>query len=374
MGYARPIPGGSVIYQELYDRLLNVCRQITSHRQSLAKPALEEAVLGHVGPDVPNDRLLAHLVAESLLKRIDRQLLESKNIYVQQFDIPQTTLFYSMAEAVPFVYAGHMLANHFLLQAAAGLDRLTVLDIGIGSGKQMLHLLRLLAESGGAVKEARVVGLDPVADNLEKSRRAFEELDAELPFAVSFVPVEGLFEELGDGGLEKISSARKGALLVNTAFSFHHTMHPLGDRQRRTELLGRIRSLQPLVLTMVEPSSDHDTEELPRRFHHCWQHFGNVFALVDEAAIEPSHKFLIKEKFFGREIRDIFGVSDHFRCERHEWYESWLLRLHRAGFSPARKATLSPELPGYCSSSSAEGLVRLEYNGIPIVAVMAFSP
>ncbi len=124
---------------------------------------------------------------------------------------------------------------------------------------------------------------------------------------------------------------------------------------------------------MIEPNSNHDTGKLTKRFHNCWQHFGNVFALVDESKIENTHKFLIKEKFFGREIRDIFGVSDHFRCERHELYDSWLLRLHRAGYKPFDFNDLTVELPEYCQYSVSEGMVRMDYNNITIVAVIAFS-
>jgi hypothetical protein len=126
-------------------------------------------------------------------------------------------------------------------------------------------------------------------------------------------------------------------------------------------------------LTLVEPHSNHDTEELTKRVHHSWEHFGNVFSLVDESSIAVSHKYLIKGKFFAREIRDIFGVSDHFRCERHELYDSWLLRLFKAGFKPVDLGEVSVKLPPYCQHDISEGLVRLNYNDVTIVAMMAFS-
>ena len=81
-----------MIYEERYEELLGACRQITSRRQKLAKPKIEEMIVKHIGVDVPNEDLLSHLVSESLLKRIDKELLESKNIYIQQFDIPQAAL------------------------------------------------------------------------------------------------------------------------------------------------------------------------------------------------------------------------------------------------------------------------------------------
>jgi hypothetical protein len=363
-----------LIYQSEYEQLLDICRQITTHRQQLAKPRIEAKVLRHIDPSVPNERLLAHLIAESLLKRIDRQLLESKNIFVQEFDIPQSVLFYSMAEAVPFVYAGHHLANQCLLAAAGGLESLTIFDIGMGNGKQVLQLLRLLSEKGGSARAVRVVGLDPVQQNIDSCRASIEALRGELPFRLEFHALCTMIEDLSAADYEFIVGAGDGALLINSAFTLHHISHPLNDQETRTGILRRLAALQPRILTLVEPSSDHDTEELPRRFHHCWQHFGNVFALVDEAGIDPSHKFLIKEKFFGREIRNIFGVSDLFRCERHELYDSWLLRLHRAGFRPCDHPDLQVQMPPYCRCSISEGLARLDYNDLTIVAVFAFAP
>jgi len=316
---------------------------------------------------------LSHLIAESLLKRIDRQLLESKNIYIQQFDIPQTTLFYSMAEAVPFVYTGHYLANQYLLKAAEGLKSFTILDIGMGGGKQLRHFLGMLAKSNGTIEAVNVIGLDPVQQNINESQQALDELRTEFHFGLKFYPICSMIEQLNDNDFDSIRSIGGKSLLVNTSFSFHHTSHPLHDNEMRTGLLRKVASLKPLTFTMVEQRSNHDTEELPKRLHHSWQHFGNVFALVDESQIEASHKFLIKEKFFGREIRDIFGVSDHFRCERHELYESWLLRLYRAGFKPMDFTELQLDLPEYCQYSITEGLVRMNYNDITIVAVLASS-
>jgi len=362
-----------LIYQSRYDDLLSICKQITTHRQKLAKPRIEEMILRTVDPHTSNENLLSHLIAESLLKRIDRQLLESKNIYIQQFDIAQTALFYSMAEAVPFVYSGHYLANQYLLKTAEDLKSLTILDIGMGSGKQLRQFLGMLAKSKGTIEAVNVIGLDPVQQNINDSQKTLDELQKELHFDLKFYPVCSMIEQLNDNDFDSIRAIGGKNLLVNTSFSFHHTSHPLHDNEMRTGLLRKIASLKPLAFTMVEPSSNHDTEELSKRLHNSWQHFGNVFALVDESKIEASHKFLIKERFFGREIRDIFGVSDHFRCERHELYESWLLRLHRAGFKPVDFTGLRLDLPVYCQYSITEGLVRMNYNDITIVAVLASS-
>ena len=362
-----------MIYQDEYAQLIDICKQITSHKQMLAKPRIERLILEHVDDEVANPQLLSHLIAESLMRRIDRQLVESKNIFVQEFDIPQTELFYSMAEAIPFVYAGHQLANRYLEQAVTDLRSFTILDIGIGNGGQVKRLLDNLAGKRGKLESVQIIGLDPVEKNLAKARSRLEKAKKDYPFEVEFQPLCSLVEKLNDDEFDSIREMSKGNLVINSAFSFHHTGHPLKDQQTRTDLLRRLASLGPRILTLVEPNSNHDTEELVKRVHHSWEHFGNVFALVDEAGIDSSHKYLIKGKFFAREIRDIFGVSDHFRCERHELYESWLLRLFKAGYKPFDPGDFSVELPPYCRYDVSEGLVRLDYNDTTIVAVMAFT-
>lgn len=362
-----------MIYRESYDQLLGACKQIALHRQRMAKPRVEEMLCSSIDLDTSNERLLAHIIGESLLTRIDRKLVESKNIYVQQFDIPQIKLFYSMSQAVPLVRAGHSAANQYLAGAMRDRRTTTLLDIGIGKGVQVLALLDMLAEEGGAPEEVRVVGLDPDENNLRESGAALKQREPDLPFTIQYYPVCNLIENFTDRDYENLRDIVGENLLINSAFSLHHTLHPPGDSDKRTEILKKLAGLKPLLLTLVEPHSNHDTEDLSKRFHHSWRHFGHVFKLIDESTIDDTHKFTIKVKFFGREIRDIFGVSDYFRSERHEPYESWLFRLHRAKFKPVSSDTIKVELPDHFQWDASEGLIRMSYDGVTIVSVMAYS-
>jgi hypothetical protein len=363
----------NVNYQERYDQIMRICRQMATLRERIAKEEIEKLIIAKVDVTTTSEDLLAHLIAESLLKRIDRGLLDSKNIYVQQFDIPQIVMFYNMAKAVPFVDAGHSIANQQIAGALAGLSDAAVLDIGVGRGVQLKALCRMLAAAPGGLKSLSLIGLDPDENNLSEFATQLEEMRGELPFRVSFHPVQGLVEDLDREQYREIEEIGAGNLLVNSAFAFHHTSHPVNDVELRTELFRRIAGMKPLLFTLVEPSSNHDTEELPRRLHNSWQHFGCLFQCIDDSDLEPSLKFQIKEKFFGREVRDIFGVSDRFRCERHELYDSWLLRLNKAGLRPFDRVKPLVSLPANCAAIVSEGLVRLNYRDTTIVAVFAYT-
>lgn len=363
-----------MIFEARYDRFLTACQDIQRHREKLARPAIEAQLLAEVTPETPNDALLAHVIAEALLRRIDRTLVESKNIYLQKFDISQIDLFYMMCAAYPQVPQGHAVANQLLAHELRQHRRAALLEIGIGKGRQVAALLDALTSEPGALHDLTVIALEPSRENIDEAFAALEARRLALPFELTLRGVNKLIEQCTPGDLAQIAEAAPGALAVNSAYAMHHVVHRPGDTVARTEIVRRIASMGPRLFTLVEPNANHDTEQLTRRFHACWEHFGTVFDLIDEAArdVDAAGRFTIKEKFFGREIRDIFGTSDAFRCERHEPFESWLLRLAKAGLRPYPRAPLEVSLPAYATAQQADGLVRMGYRDQPLVAVFAY--
>ncbi|OIP40066.1 MAG: hypothetical protein AUK47_09010 [Deltaproteobacteria bacterium CG2_30_63_29] len=353
--------------------LIEIAQQIVSHREWLAKPRVEALVLGKVQAATSNESLLAHLIAESLLKRIDQQLLASKNIYVEAFEIPQIVMFYRMAKAIPFVTVGHSIANQFLLHGLKNARDIRVLEIGIGSGLQMQGFLSYLSQRPIPPKSATIIGLDPDSSNLASCRSELEQRASRLGCKFEFRSACSTLESMDESQLQMLVEG-EGALAINASFALHHTHHEVGDVEARTQLLARLRRLNPTLITLVEPNSNHDTEALAERIDQSWRHFGVLFDLVDRSSLDAGSKFAIKEMFFGREIRDIFGVSDHFRTERHERTESWILRLAKAGFEPVQFTDVSVNLPEYCDCEVGDGLARMSYYCTNLVTAFAFQP
>lgn len=361
-----------MLYEDRYKLILTACQDIRRHREQLAKPGLASQLLHALDPDVPNDALLSHIVAESLLRRIDHTLLSGRNLYLQPGKRSQIDLFDLLRRAIPAVPQGYAIANQYQLHSLRAARTPALLEIGIGKGTQVLALLAELARDPGAVERLRIFALDPNVAVLEESTAAIERLGPALPFAVEVFPLPRLVETCDDDEFARFAALAEGTLTINAAYTLHHTVRR--DAESRTRLLSRLRSLRPRVFTLVEPNSDHDTEHLTRRVHHCWQHFATVFELVDRSDASPDEKFAIKEGFFGREVRDILGTCDALRCERHEPLESWLLRLKKARFEPHEKIDLDfDDLPDYCEATNSRGLVRLSYRGVPIVAVFAYT-
>lgn len=362
----------AMIFAERYERFLTACQNIQRYRERLAKPVIDAELQLAVHAELPNGELLSHIMAEALLRRIDRSLVDSKNIYLQRFDVSQIDLFYLMSRAYPQVAASHPVANQHLAHELRSHRRAAVVEIGVGKGVQMAGLLRMLAERRGSLEALDLFAIDPSTDNLRESERVLTELGNDLPFALRVHTIEALVERMTPADLARIKDAAAGPIVMNSAFSIHHTVHAPRDVALRTDVMKRLAALEPRVFTLIEPSSNHDVDHLTKRFHACWEHFGTVFDLIDESDVESGARFVIKEKFFGREIRDIFGTSDAFRCERHEPYESWMLRLAKAGFAPYDAIPLRIDLPPYCSARVDPGLVRLGYRDLALIAVFAY--
>jgi hypothetical protein len=358
-----------MIFQGGYDRLLGACEDMKRYRGSRAKSTVGHLVAGRVDPELGDEALLSHLFAAAMLRRMDREGAERRNIYLQRFDLSQIDLFYTMCSVYPHVPASHRIANQLLADELRGLGHATLLDVGIGRGLQVLSLLRDLAAHPGRLRRLDVVGLDPDGGNLDDAASGIERLAAQLGLDVRFHRIEKLLEACDPGDYDAVR-ALGGGLVVNAAYSLHHTHHP--PRSRDADLLRRIAALGPRLFTLVEPNADHDTESLAARLHASWQHFGAVFDLIGRADADPARKLAVKETFFGREIADIVGTSDAFRCERHEPYEAWLLHLAKAGFTPVETGSPRVGLPPYCEARADEGIVRLGYRGECLVAVFAY--
>ncbi len=368
----REVGGHSdMIFEDRYKIILSACQDLRRHREELVGPVIAGQLLEEVDAGVPSELLLSHIVAEALLHRLDRRLLDGRNIYLQRFETAQIDLFDLLRKAIPVMPQAYGIANQHLVHALQRLETAALFDIGIGKGAQVVAVLRMLAAEPGALRRLRVVALDPSAGNLAEAKAAIEAVAPELPFVVEIAQLRGLIERWDPATLQHAAGTVEG-VAINAAYALHHTTHPPNDQQARTDLLRGLARLRPRVFTLVEPNANHDTETLTKRVHSCWQHFGAVFDLVDRSDATPLEKLAIKDKFFGREVRDILGTSDTFRCERHEPYESWLLRLTKAGFKPYPTIPLDVSLPDYCWTNEREGLVRLGYRDEALIAAFAY--
>lgn len=309
-----------------------------------------------------------YVFGAGMARRLQGRTIERANLYLSRFEVPQIHLFNLLGRAVPFVGLATRIANDAIMQAIAGRSRPTVIDVGIGTGRQMGLLLESLAAAGRLPRLLTVIGIEPSAWALDEARAHLEATAARLGAEVSFYGIASTAEALTDADWRRIRQACTSRPVVNASFALHHIADDAQGRDQRDAVLKRLHALSPDTLVLAEPDSDHLERGYARRFANCLAHFGAVFRTLDRLPLDQADRNALKVGFFGREIADILGSPEHERSERHEHAASWLARLQAAGFDVARRGELPAATAGVGITRRAQH-VSLDEGDVPVVAI-----
>jgi GRAS domain family len=353
--------------------LLAVVDETLAGRTDTARALLATLVDTHLDDGAHGDDLQYYIFASALSKRLDSDKAAEINLYLRQFERTQISLFNLLAEHLPTVSMAGPLANEVLAEYVGAHDEVTLLDIGIGSGRQEVALLRLLAAQDRLPRRLNVVAIEPDAGSLLEASAALDETARELGVEVDFHPVHKVVEELDEEDWRTFASF--GApLVVLGAFAVHHVRSG-ADGNARDALFRRLRALEPEAVVLCEPSSNHDSPSLRERFEASWHHFGLTFRIIDGLDVPAAHKAAMK-MFFAREIEDILANREESRCERHEPVDAWVRRFREAGFVPrASWEVAASEGDGPVRVAARDGYLGLDYGDETLVAILcATSP
>jgi hypothetical protein len=276
------------------ERLALVARDIAQGDRDKADRDLV-ALLTEVGRDSDPKAINVYVFGAALARRISGTAAAEANLCLRQFEVPQIHLFNLLAISAPFVGLAGVIANREIRRAVRGEQHPTVIDVGIGTGRQV------------------------VADAARK---------AGLP--VTFHPFLRAAEAITVDEWHMIRAACTARPVINASFALHH-VGDVGGKDVRNDVLRRLRWLDPKLCVLSEPNVHHYEKDFLRRFHNCWEHFSVAFAAVDRARAARRHKNALKVCFFGREIADILANPEEQRSERHESTASWLGRLAETG-------------------------------------------
>lgn len=314
--------------------------------------------------------ILGTLFGRALLGRLGGEIPETANIYLRSVGRPQIELFNAMATRFPPIAASGRIANGLMTNAICKRSKVALLDIGIGTGRQELALLKTL--QGANVREIDLVAIEPAETSLEEAGRVLRAESEKLGIALGFTGIQRRVEEVTDQEWRKI--AERDEILVNAAFALHHIAGS-GDSPKN-RVLRKIRELDPLAFVLIEPDSDHHSPDLDTRFTNAWQHFGLVFRMIDSMGFSPSDSDAIKSGFFAREIDDIVGnPNEESRTERHESANMWLSRLKHCGFRTRQDLLeqVHPMSDGLLKVIPADERISLAYEGRPLVTLLCAS-
>lgn len=317
------------------------------------------------GVAMDSEKLLTTIFLKALNRRMESDVI-SENIYQAMSGVSQIELFDILIEQFPFVKYSQQLVNEAIINDMRDQEVVTLIDIGIGLGTQMMHVIEK-AKSLSGLKKLVIVGLEPFADALSMAEKNITELNSSVPFEIQFVPVLDYAERFNFASLTCI----EGTVIINASLALHH----IKTLEERKASLENLRKLNPVSLYMIEPNVDHFEPEFFPRFKNSWNHFYCLFQVIDLLDITQDQKNGLK-LFFGREIEDIIGKAEEDRFEKHMLATEWMKLLRACRFEPNDKMLSSPitATPGVDIAKQAEGYIGFIYDHETALALIQAVP
>jgi hypothetical protein len=310
----------------IYDALDLIMSYYPSRFSEQAKVEIE-TLLDHCIETLHDDseKFLSTLIIKALRNLIGTTGID-EHIYLKRYEITQIELFNILIKEFPFVRWGHELANNLIYSKLKESREAIIIDIGIGQGIQMVHLLKKL-NSLPDLKKVTIVGIEPFIDALKAAEENITKMESQVSFTIQFIPWNIFIEDIDELSLENKTNQLMGDIIVNASLALHH----IQSLENRLKVLRVFKSIVPIGLVLVEPNIDHFEPDFYRRFQNCYQHFYHVFQVIDNLKIDQYTKNGLK-LFFGREIEDIIGKSNEERYEKHEPAFRWIEKLINCGF------------------------------------------
>lgn len=278
-----------------------------------------------------SEKLIGALLTDALHHRFQTGL-SSQHIYLKNDEVSQIQLFNILIEKFPFVKYSQLITNNAMIDCMEGSEEVTIIDIGIGQGAQIINVIAS-SKNLTNLKKLNIIGIEPFLDALEKATMNINGYKQKVNYEISFRGIHAFVEEYDFNQLPPLS----GTVIVNASLALHH----IQSQQNRDTVIAEIKKLNPDLFLLIEPNVDHFESNLQARFMNCYHHYYNIFKVIDRLDINENDKTALK-LFFGREIEDVIGKAEEDRYEKHEKATTWIDRLERNGFSMMSHILKSP--------------------------------
>lgn len=335
-----------------------------------------------------SDRLTLRFV-DALKTRLAGESDGAGNLYdgtatVSEHDM--ISAFRVLVEATPLIRFGYQCANQALISQLKNERRVHLIDIGITPGTQWLSFFEQLAAATPTPPSIHLTGIDvpfSEADPLKRLRDVGTRLtDCAERFGIEFryQPIASYVEQLD---FQQIELRSDETLAISATLAMHHT--PSADAvrdetQSRDAVLRRLRSLNPRILTLIEPDSEHNALPFVARVGEAFHHYLAVFEALDAVLPTDSReRSVLENAFFGREVMNVVAAEGPNRFERHERSNSWRRRLTQSGFrllpyssQAIHQDAQSLRLGSAFSLDDSAGMVRLRFRDTSLLAASAW--
>ena len=277
-----------------------------------------------------SQRLIATLLMNATNKRFHTGEVH-EHIYLKNDEVPQIQLFNILIEKFPFVKYSQFITNNAIIETMGDASEVTIIDIGVGQGAQMLHVIES-AKSLPHLKKLQIIGIEPFTDALQMAEAQINACKQSVDFEIQFIGLNAFVEEV-DFSIFKNTKH----LIVNASLALHH----IQSATNRQLVIAAIKQLNPMAFILIEPNVNHFEKDFSKRFMNCYNHYYTIFKVIDRLDISTKDKTGLK-LFFGREIEDVIGKEEKDRFEKHELATTWIERLKSNGFTLNKSILKSP--------------------------------
>lgn len=288
-------------------------------------------------------------------------------------------------EVCPFFKFGYMSANGAIAEAVKDESRIHIIDFQIAQGSQWVSLIQALGGRPGGAPYVRVTGIDDSQSayarggglNIVGQRLSKIAESCQVPFEFHAAAISGSEVELRNLGIRP-----REAIAVNFPFVLHHMPdESVSTENHRDRLLRLVKSLSPIVVTLVEQESNTNTAPFFQRFRETLSYYTSMFESIDVTLPRDNKERInVEQHCLARDIVNIIACEGAERVERHELLGKWRSRFTMAGFTPhplssVVNSTIKSLLENYCEYYKLEernGALYLGWRSRDLVAACAW--
>ncbi|KAG0560789.1 hypothetical protein M758_9G013000 [Ceratodon purpureus] len=230
-------------------------------------------------------------------------------------------------QILPFQKFTHFTANQALLEVVADYPCVHIVDFNIRQGLQWPSFMQSLALLPQGPPRLRITAVQLDGATARKTGNRLAEFARSLQVPFEFHIIEENLETFHRG---MVCPRADEALAVNCSDILHSVLRKEGKLH---SLLCKIRSLRPVVVTVLEADANHNVPSFMARFVQALHYYCALFDSLEATLHRTSMERLrIEHLCFGAEIRSIVALEGVDREVRHVRAEAWQALFQQAGF------------------------------------------
>ncbi|XP_073001054.1 scarecrow-like protein 8 [Typha latifolia] len=323
----------------------------------------------------PEQRLTAIMIT-ALASRLSPPLLLGINPISDLCSLEHRAATQMLHDHSPCFKLGLYTANLAILDSTAGGDQIKIhlIDFDVGGGSQHASLIHALAERYPSRPSALKITAvsDPTSPFSPAAAASLRSVGDRLVNLAERAGV-GLRFSIVNRRIADLDPTSLGcepgeALAVNLAFVLSKVAdESVSPANPRDELLRRVRSLSPKVVTLVEQEMNANTAPFAARFREACGHYGALLESLDSTMNRDSPDRARLEAGLVRKATNSIAREGPNRVERCEVFGKWRARFGMAGFKPVplNSAVLDPVRARLASIKPNHGFtIKEEAGGI----------